>query len=128
MTKADKPLKNLLVSCLSNQKNPTSLRNFLLDLLTPTELKMFEKRLAAAKMLAAGLSYREIKEKLPIQNNTISAVSYRLATSRSDELKRTVQNLKFEAPQNHRSTKIQGPKKIGVPAKKHLPFSFGEIQ
>ncbi len=128
MPKTDKPLNNLLVSCLSNQKSPTSLRNFLLDLLTPTELNMFEKRLAAAKMLVAGLSYREIKEKLQIQNNTISSVSYRLATSRTGELKKTVKNLKFEASQNHRSTKIKGPKKVGVPAKKHLPFSFGEIQ
>ena len=89
---------------------------------------MFEKRLAAAKMLVDGLSYREIKEKLQIQNNTISSVSYRLATSRSGELKKTVQNPKLAATQSQRLTKVKGIKKVGVPAKKHLPFSFGEMR
>ncbi|OGC54168.1 hypothetical protein A2797_00055 [candidate division WWE3 bacterium RIFCSPHIGHO2_01_FULL_48_15] len=48
---------------------------FLEALFTPTEIKMFSKRLGALKLLFRGASYSEIDEKLHLTPTTINKMS-----------------------------------------------------
>lgn len=52
---------------------------FLRDLLTHTEIKMFAKRLAIAKMLLEGRDYETIEEELRVTPGTIARINNLLA-------------------------------------------------
>ena len=55
--------------------NPDERFCFLQTLLTPTEIKMFAKRLGALKLLYQKRSYEEISEKLHLTPTTINKLS-----------------------------------------------------
>lgn len=48
------------------------------DLLTPTEVRMFAKRLQIADMLAKGYKYQDIRNYVRVTDQTISAVNNKL--------------------------------------------------
>lgn len=72
--KWDKFLKNFwqAVALLRNEKEA---ERFFKDLLTPTEIKMFLKRLEIAKLLLEGKTYDFIKDELRVTNSTITNVN-----------------------------------------------------
>ncbi len=55
-------------------------KNFLKDLLTHTEMKMFAKRIQIAKMLMEGSDYRTIRTYVKVTDPTIAKISNRLET------------------------------------------------
>lgn len=55
-------------------------KNFLKDLLTPTEMKMLAKRIQIAKMLLEGYDYRAIRNYVKVTDTTIAKISNILAS------------------------------------------------
>lgn len=64
-------------------------KNFLKDLLTHTEMKMFAKRIQIAKMLLEGYGYRDIRNYVKVTDPTIAKISNILETG-GDGLKTAV--------------------------------------
>lgn len=62
-------------------------KNFLKDLLTPTEMKMLAKRIQIAKMLIEGHDYRAIRNYVRVTDTTIAKISNILATSNEGLIK-----------------------------------------
>lgn len=56
------------------------IKNFLKDLLTHTEMKMFAKRVQITKMLMEGYDYRAIRAYVKVTDPTIAKISNKLAT------------------------------------------------
>lgn len=74
---------NLFVKTIIDLKTSQEVKNFLEDLLSPTEKIMLVKRLAIAILLAKGYTYNEIDDKLKVSRPTIMNVSYWLKYGRS---------------------------------------------
>lgn len=62
-------------------ENKDQVKDFLKDLLTHTEMKMFAKRIQIAKMLLEGHNYRDIKNHVKVTDPTIARVSNILETN-----------------------------------------------
>lgn len=56
-------------------KNKEQVRDFLKDLLTHTEMKMFAKRIQVAKMLFEGYSYQAIRNYVKVTDSTIARIN-----------------------------------------------------
>ena len=56
-------------------RNTQEIRNFLIDLLTPTEREEFSRRLAVAQMLQKKVAYTEIEKATNMSSTTIARVS-----------------------------------------------------
>lgn len=66
----------LFVKTVIDLKNEQEVRNFLQDLLSPTEKIMLVKRLAIAILLTKGYTYDAIDNTLKVSRPTIMGVSY----------------------------------------------------
>lgn len=73
-----------MVSKIRSKKDAS---NFFKDILTPSESLMITRRIEIAKMLLAGLNYRDIKTKLKVGDNTINYVNRWLYTGFGGYLK-----------------------------------------
>lgn len=68
---------------LSSLNNKNLTRNFLSDLLSPTELSMLSKRLAIAVLLAKKFNYQQIDEIIKVSKSTISTIDRQLSSGAS---------------------------------------------
>lgn len=81
-------------------ESKSEIKEFLQDLLTHTELKMFIKRLQIAKMLLAGYKYDDIKRYVKATHQTISGIANIVNSEERLGLKRAVSYLyRLEAKQ-----------------------------
>lgn len=64
-----------ICSVLSSLESKKEVRDFLNDLWTYTEKKMFSKRLQIARRLLRDQTYEEIEKRLNVTDNTIASVS-----------------------------------------------------
>lgn len=62
-------------------ENKDQVKEFLKDLLTHTEMKMFAKRIQIAKMLLEGYDYQNIRNHVKVSDPTIARISNLLSTS-----------------------------------------------
>src|SRR3989344_3785893 len=69
---------NNFVKTIAKLKEPTEIRQFLDDLLSPIERTMLIKRLAIAVMLVKGYTYEQIDHTLKVSRPTIKNVSMSL--------------------------------------------------
>ncbi|MBU0458479.1 trp operon repressor [Patescibacteria group bacterium] len=69
------PQFRALCSALASCKGPEEVADLLRDLGTLSELKAWSERLEVAKMLAKGMSYREISEKTGASTTTVTRVA-----------------------------------------------------
>lgn len=65
-----------LFEVLSGLKTKQEIIDFLMDLLTPSEVLMVGRRIQIAKMLVAGESYEIIQKKLRVSHMTISKIEH----------------------------------------------------
>lgn len=56
-------------------ENKDQVKDFLKDLLTHTEMKMFAKRIQIAKMLLEGYNYQAIRKYVKVTDSTIARIS-----------------------------------------------------
>ena len=73
----------LFLKTIVDIKNPDEARNFIEDLLSPTERLMLVKRLAIAILLTKGYTYDEIDDTLKVSRSTIMHVSIWLKHGKS---------------------------------------------
>lgn len=64
-------------------ENKDQVKNFLKDLLTHTEMKMFAKRIQISKMLIEGHSYQTIRKYVKVTDSTIARISNILGAERN---------------------------------------------
>ena len=64
-----------LTKAIANLKTKEECKQFLLDLCTPAEIQAMADRWKAARLLQAGLSYREIYEKSGVSTATVTRVA-----------------------------------------------------
>lgn len=64
-----------LVSALLSCKNETEAANFLRDIATLSELQAWSERLEVARLLAQGLSYRQVAAKTGASTTTVTRVA-----------------------------------------------------
>lgn len=83
--------------------------NFLKDILTPTEIRMFAKRLQIADMLAKGYKYQDIQNYVRVTKQTIATVNNKLNFG-NDGLIRILQ--KLEKIDQARQDTIEGKRNI----------------
>ena len=76
-------LYSIFWQTLADLKNSADVKEFLTDLLTPTEKVMLAKRLAIALMLIKGYDYASIRSTLKVSPQTIGSVSLWLKYSGS---------------------------------------------
>ena len=76
-------LYSIFWQTLADLKSSADVKEFLTDLLTPTEKVMLAKRLAIALMLIKGYDYSSIRSTLKVSPQTIGAVSLWLKYSGS---------------------------------------------
>jgi TrpR-related protein YerC/YecD len=67
--------KQNLVKAILSLKTKDETESFLRDLLTPSEIEEFTKRLEAAQMLADGFSYSVVEKKTGFSSTTVARVS-----------------------------------------------------
>lgn len=67
-------------------------KNFLKELLTPTEMKMLAKRIQIAKMLLEGYDYRSIRNYVKVTDTTIAKINNILASA-GDGLRTAISEL-----------------------------------
>jgi|GEM_PF-403668 len=72
---------NTLYQLVADLKTPKEAKLFLGEILTPTELIIFAKRLATACYLADGTTYQKIKEILGLSSATIAGIEQNLKKS-----------------------------------------------
>lgn len=93
----DKTLKNyiseIFLKTIQNIKDPLEVKNFIEDLLSPTEKAMLTKRLAIATLLAKGKTYEEIDFTLKVGRNTIMSIARSLKYSKNGGLRKAVQKI-----------------------------------
>ena len=68
----DQRIHDAFLRAIAALRTKSDVENFLLGFLTPSEWKMFAKRLAIADMLLSGDSYAKIEMRLKVGNATIS--------------------------------------------------------
>ena len=78
-----KNLYSIFWQTLADLKSSADVKEFLTDLLTPTEKVMLAKRLAIALMLIKGYDYASIRSSLKVSPQTIGSVSLWLKYSGS---------------------------------------------
>ena len=71
----EKRMFELFLKTIVDIKNPDEARNFIEDLLSPTERLMLVKRLAIAILLSKNYTYDEIDDTLKVSRATIMTVS-----------------------------------------------------
>lgn len=74
-------------------ENKDQVKDFLKDLLTHTEMKMFAKRIQIAKMLLEGYNYQTIRKYVKVTDSTIARISNLLEIG-GDGLKTSISYLK----------------------------------
>lgn len=79
-----------LITLLENKEQ---VANFLKDLLTHTEMKMFAKRIQVAKMLMEGSDYRSIRNYVKVSDATIATINNKLENG-SEGLKTAIKYFK----------------------------------
>jgi len=72
---------NTLYQLVADLKTPKEAKLFLEEILTPTELIIFAKRLATACYLVDGTTYQKIKEILGLSSATIAGIEQNLKKS-----------------------------------------------
>lgn len=104
---------------------------FLKDLLTPTEMRMFAKRLQIADMLSKGYKYEDIRNYVRVTDQTISSVNNKLNFG-EDGLLKILQ--KLEKIDKARQDKLEGkrgvfdqPPGMGRMASDLLDAGLGQI-
>lgn len=102
MTKVSKRILNetlegrifeVFVRTITDLKNPDEVKDFLEDILFPTEKIMLMKRLAIAILLTKGYTYDTIDQALKVSRNTIMNVSYFLKHGRPGGYQKAVTNI-----------------------------------
>lgn len=78
-------------SALTLLENKEQVKSFMGELLTPTETKMFAKRVQIAKLLLQGNSYQTIKKIVKVTDSTIANVNNKL--QEGDGLRNIAQEL-----------------------------------
>jgi TrpR-related protein YerC/YecD len=76
--KIEQAVINLFWDAVTLLENRAEIREFLGELLTPTELRMIAKRFAIAKMLDDGYDYQTIRGYLKVTDRTIAFVNNKL--------------------------------------------------
>lgn len=71
----EKRVYEVFEKSVADIRKPEDVRNFISDLLTPTEKIMLSKRLAIAVLLEKDYNYRQISQVLKVSFQTIAAVS-----------------------------------------------------
>src|SRR3989338_7673621 len=74
---------NIFIKSIADLDNQLDIKNFLDDLLSPTEKIMLIKRLAIAVLLTKGYTYDQIDHTLKVSRPTIMNVSYFLKHGKS---------------------------------------------
>lgn len=69
------PWFNQLVEALLRCKQPEQMSNFLRDIATLSELQALSERLEVARLVAQGLSYRDISAKTGASTTTVTRVA-----------------------------------------------------
>jgi len=102
MTKVSKRLLNkdlenyifeIFLKTIAKLNNLSEIRDYLHDLLSPTERTMLIKRLAIAVMLTKGYTYDQIDNTLKVSRPTIMTVSYFLKHGKRGGYKRAVDEI-----------------------------------
>ena len=83
----------IFLKTITDLKTPTDVKNFLEDLLWPTEKIMLIKRLAIAIMLSKDYTYDEIDHTLKVSRTTIMNVSYFLKHGQNGGYQKVVQKV-----------------------------------
>jgi TrpR-related protein YerC/YecD len=119
-----------LVSALRTCKTEQDTENFLRDIATLSELQALSERLEVARLIAKGLSYRQVAEQTGASTTTVTRVAkfiengeggYRsiLNTHRHHRLKADVK--KTETPSHlHQQTESPGGERPVSPLQKYL--------
>lgn len=84
---------DLFVNSITELNNTVDVRNFVEDLLSPSEKIMLIKRLAIAILLTKGYTYDEIDQTLKVSRPTIMTVSYFLKYGQSGGYQKVVQKV-----------------------------------
>jgi uncharacterized protein YerC len=93
LTKKDhEDLLTDLISAIVGAKSIGDAALFLQDLLTKTEMKMLAKRLRIAKLLLAGMTYREIEKQLYVGHSTVAKIGIWLS-EKGDGFRKIIKNL-----------------------------------
>lgn len=94
-----------LFATLSKIDNTADMARFCRDLMTKTEIEALSGRWQAAKLLAKGISQREVAERTGVSITTVTRVNGWL-NSGMDGYKKAIKNLSNSTPQkNHTHTK-----------------------
>jgi len=72
----EKQMFNLFFRALADLRLPSDIKDFLDDLLSPTEKTMLAKRLAIALLLAKDYDQRSIKQTLKVSLTTVSKINF----------------------------------------------------
>lgn len=83
-------------------ENKDQVKEFLEDLLTPTEITMFVKRLQITKMLLQGYDYRSIKNYVKVTDQTIAKINNLLFVGGNGLKKAVTYLLKIEKEQDQK--------------------------
>lgn len=81
-----------LVNAIVGAKSIGDAALFLQDLLTKSEIKMLAKRLRIAKLLLAGMTYREIEMQLHVGHSTVAKIGIWLS-EKGDGFRKTTEML-----------------------------------
>ncbi|MBI4091719.1 MAG: hypothetical protein HY427_00730 [Candidatus Levybacteria bacterium] len=118
----DKTLENYILATflrtILSLKDFDDAKNFMGDLLSPTEKTMLIKRLGIAVLLAKGKTYEEIDEVLKVSRNTIMNVSNSLKHSPSQGYRKIVQSINSDQKREELFDKVEelllkvSPKKL----------------
>lgn len=81
-----------LINAIVGAKSIGDSALFLQDLLTKAEIKMLAKRLRIAKLLLAGMTYREIEKQLHVGHSTVAKIGIWLS-EKGDGFRKIIKNL-----------------------------------
>ena len=85
-----------LVNAIVSAKSVGDAALFLQDLLTKSEIKILAKRLRIAKLLIAGMDYREIEQNLHVGHTTIAKIAAWLS-ERGEGFRKIIRSLPKQA-------------------------------
>ena len=91
----------IFLKTITDLKTPTDVKNFLEDLLWPTEKIMLIKRLAIAIMLSKDYTYDEIDHTLKVSRTTIMNVSYFLKHGQNGGYQKVVHKVLADQKKNN---------------------------
>lgn len=120
-----------LVSAFRSRKSDADMENFLRDIATLSELQALSERLEVARLLAEGLSYRQVAAKTGASTTTVTRVAsfiengeggYRdvLHTHRHHRLQAEVKPAASMPEQQLSETQTQVPQQPVTPLQKYL--------